>query len=145
VTRLHDRSAYEEARGWLALAERRPRDAVAIFREASGIAASCHLCTRAELGLAYDLALQRDSALAIYEPLLTARKADEFWFPVMWHPFLLKRVGELHEANGARQKALPYYRQFVELWKNADAELQPRVRDVRARIDRIEKEDAKRR
>ncbi len=32
------------------------------------------------------------------------------------------------------QKAVEYYDRFVELWKDADEELQPVVRDVRARI-----------
>ncbi len=35
------------------------------------------------------------------------------------------------------QKAVEYYDRFVELWKDADEELQPVVRDVRARIARL--------
>ena len=30
-----------------------------------------------------------------------------------------------------------YYTRFVDLWKDADAELQPAVRDVRGRIARL--------
>ena len=48
-----------------------------------------------------------------------------------------KRLGELYEARGDRQKALGHYLQFVELWKNADPDLKPKVREVRAKIDRL--------
>ena len=48
-----------------------------------------------------------------------------------------KRLGELYEARGERAEAREYYGRFVELWKDADPELQPVVRDVRARIARL--------
>ncbi|MSR07522.1 MAG: carboxypeptidase-like regulatory domain-containing protein [Gemmatimonadetes bacterium] len=48
-----------------------------------------------------------------------------------------RRLGELYEARGEREKALEHFGKFVELWKNADPELQPVVRDVRARIARL--------
>ena len=48
-----------------------------------------------------------------------------------------KRLGELHEARGDREKAVEHYDSFVELWKDADPELQPQVRDVRQRIARL--------
>jgi putative intracellular protease/amidase len=49
-----------------------------------------------------------------------------------------RRAGELHEAKGDTRKALRRYRQFVELWRNADPELQPEVEAVRARIRALE-------
>ena len=42
-----------------------------------------------------------------------------------------------YEARGDRAKALEYYGRFVNLWKDADPELQPVVRDVRARMARL--------
>jgi tetratricopeptide (TPR) repeat protein len=48
-----------------------------------------------------------------------------------------KRIGELYEARGDTAKAVEYYNQFVELWNDADQELQPIVRDVRERIARL--------
>ncbi len=35
------------------------------------------------------------------------------------------------------RKAVEYYDRFVERWKDSDEELQPVVRDVRARIARL--------
>ena len=54
-----------------------------------------------------------------------------------------KRLGELYEEQGNRAKAASYLAKFVELWKDADPELQSRVRDVRARLVRLT--DAERR
>lgn len=45
-----------------------------------------------------------------------------------------KRLGELHEASGDSKRAIKRYGDFVELWKNADASLQPQVAEVRERI-----------
>ena len=39
--------------------------------------------------------------------------------------------------TGDSQKALEYYARLVELWNDADEELQPGVRDRRARIARL--------
>jgi DNA-binding SARP family transcriptional activator len=52
-------------------------------------------------------------------------------------PQALKRAGELYEAKGDRTKAADRYRRFVELWKDADSELQPGVREVRERLARL--------
>ena len=34
-------------------------------------------------------------------------------------------------------RAVEYYNQFVELWRNADPEFQPQVADTRERIARL--------
>ncbi len=52
----------------------------------------------------------------------------------------LKRLGELYEAKGNRKKAADYYGRLVDLWKDADPELQPGVRKVRARLGRLAQE-----
>jgi DNA-binding SARP family transcriptional activator len=51
----------------------------------------------------------------------------------------LRRLGELYEQKGNRVKAIEYYNRFVELWKNADPELQPQVADIRARVVRLQR------
>lgn len=49
----------------------------------------------------------------------------------------LERLAELYEAKGNTARAIDAYARFAELWKNAEAELQPRVAEVRRRIDRL--------
>lgn len=46
----------------------------------------------------------------------------------------LYRLGQIAEALGEVDQAVMRYEQFVELWKNADSMLQPRVEDARARL-----------
>jgi hypothetical protein len=43
----------------------------------------------------------------------------------------------LYEAKGDPAKAAESYRGFIELWKNADPELQPRVADARRRVSAL--------
>lgn len=45
-----------------------------------------------------------------------------------------ERLGQLYEAKGDATKAAEHYRAFIELWKNADPELQPRVTEARQRL-----------
>jgi len=52
-------------------------------------------------------------------------------------PTVLRRLGELYEERGDPEGAVEYYADLVELWENADPELQPLVEDVRERIARL--------
>jgi hypothetical protein len=45
-----------------------------------------------------------------------------------------KRLGELYEAGGDKVHALERYEQFIGLWKDADADLQPKVRAAQQRV-----------
>jgi len=45
-----------------------------------------------------------------------------------------RHLGEMYETRGDRAKALKYYGDFVDLWRDADAVLQPQVQDVRQRM-----------
>ena len=44
------------------------------------------------------------------------------------------RLGELYEARGDAKRAAEHYATFVELWKRADPDLQPKVTQVRMRL-----------
>jgi hypothetical protein len=52
-------------------------------------------------------------------------------------PAIRERLGQLYESMGNTQKAADEYRAFIELWKNADPELQPRVADARQRLAKL--------
>jgi tetratricopeptide (TPR) repeat protein len=78
-----------------------------------------------------------DSAIAAGESYLTVTEPLRLGQDALFLAGIRQRLGELYEAKGNRDKALEHYQAFVELWKNADPELQPRVRDVRARVERI--------
>ncbi len=48
-----------------------------------------------------------------------------------------RRRGEILESLGRREEAAREYARFAELWKDADPELQPAVRDARAALARL--------
>jgi hypothetical protein len=48
-----------------------------------------------------------------------------------------RRLGELYEQRGETARAIERYSQFVTLWKDADPELAPAVREIRSRIERL--------
>jgi DNA-binding SARP family transcriptional activator len=47
------------------------------------------------------------------------------------------RQAQIHERRGDRARAAGHYRRFIELWHDADAELQPVVADARRRLNRL--------
>ncbi len=87
-----------------------------------------------EIGTALDRARATDSALAVYQEYL----GSTFNFRLLNDPYnlapVLRRTGELHEARGERKQAAAAYRRFVDLWRNADPELQPEVGEVKRRL-----------
>jgi hypothetical protein len=48
--------------------------------------------------------------------------------------FAFERLGALYEERGDTQNALYNYGKFVELWDEADSDLQPRVEAARRAI-----------
>lgn len=48
-----------------------------------------------------------------------------------------ERLGQLYDAKGDTETAAIHYARFVELWKDADPELQPRVTAARERLNEI--------
>jgi tetratricopeptide (TPR) repeat protein len=98
----------------------------------------CSPCGRHFLAQAWDRAGIPDSALKYYEQAATLPNTDDTGVEdAIWQPSTLRRLGELYESRGDRQKALQYYGQFVALWKNADADLQPQVKQVKETMAKL--------
>ena len=99
---------------------------------------SCTNCALPELGRAYDQAGQPDSALAAYQRAVdNPGGLSSVFFDAFNVDHTYRRLGELYEEKGDREKALDYYGRFTALWKDADAELQPQVREVKARMAKL--------
>ena len=88
------------------------------------------------IGRAHDLAGRPDSAIVWLERFVSTPSPD-MEFPALYEAGTYKRLGELYEAKGNTAKAIENYEKFVDLWKDAELALQPRVREVRARLDRL--------
>ncbi len=132
------------ALGEIALGDRKPLDALEEFRRADvgydGLPADeCAPCLPFNLARAFDAAGKLDSAAVMFERYLSTPywlKTDAEMDPVRL-PAIHERLGQLYESMGNTEKAAEHYRAFIELWKNADPELQPRVADARKRLARL--------
>ena len=142
--RRQQASGVHGVQGEIALAEGKPRDAIAEFRLGDvgydGYPASeCGACLWFDLARAYDAAGQADSATVLFERYLSTpfyNKVDVALDPIRV-PAIRERLGQLYESMGKTDKAVEQYRAFIDLWKNADAELQPRVAEARRRVARL--------
>ncbi len=127
------------ALGEIALAEKRPLDALSEFkqedRRRDGPADACDWCRLIDLGRAYDASGSTDSTIVTYERFLAAPRVANYDEP---RAGMEKRLGELYEAKSDFSKAIQHYGAFVALWKDADSDLQPRVAEVRRRIAALE-------
>jgi tetratricopeptide (TPR) repeat protein len=133
-----DRTRHSMA-GDIALAEGRLEEALREFRAADE--GQCTVCVLPRIARVYDLMGNADSAVSSLDRYVTmlsdplGRRIEDSRSLAGTH----KRLGELYEARGDREKAMSHYSQFVELWKNADAELQPLVRQARDRLAALQR------
>jgi tetratricopeptide (TPR) repeat protein/tRNA A-37 threonylcarbamoyl transferase component Bud32 len=140
VAALTDARARHTMLGQIALAERRYDDAVRELRAADE--GNCTVCALPELARTYDLSGNADSALAIYARYVESPSDPQQRLVAVDQMQLAgahNRLGELYDAKGDREKAKSHYAQFIELWKDADPELQPLVRKARERLATLER------
>ena len=123
----------------LALAEGRHAAALASLNEADQRKMSRTDVLGAHRLLLLDRLDQADSAIAAGEAYIVGTHSLRLSQDAFYLAGIRQRLGELYETKGNLDKALEHYSAFVELWKNADPELQPRVRDVRSRVERIQR------
>jgi tetratricopeptide (TPR) repeat protein len=119
---------------WIDLAEGRPRVAAVKFHESlrflGGSDPSQNL-RDAEIGLAFERAGVPDSAIASYEHYL---KPTPVWdLDIYKLQFVLEHVAVLYDKKGDRRKAKAAYERLADMWKDADPELQSRVKHARER------------
>lgn len=124
----------------------RTRAAVSLMREPSAGAIDelrryrspeCQICILPDIGRAFEALAQPDSAIAAYRRFVETPMLARFDVDATNLAFILVRLGELLEAAGRPDDALPYYLRFLDLWKDADPELQPRVAAIRTRIQAL--------
>ena len=134
---LVDRDAVLRSTGMIALAEGRPDEAIADFLQAED-----GRCTRRcpELARAYDSSGRRDSALAVMERFVNTPDLGDGGRDSNNRAPFYERLGQLYDEKGDLENAAKYLAMFVELWADADEELQPRVRAAQARLEEILRE-----
>jgi tetratricopeptide (TPR) repeat protein len=121
--------------GAIACAEGRYDEAVDEYRRSD--VGGCVTCALYPLALAYEASGQPDSALSVYEQLLSRPDPFRLFSDQGGGALTLERLGQLYYERGDWEKAAEYYARFVELWKAADPELQPRVEAAQQRLEEI--------
>ncbi len=123
------------------LAEGKGLEAAGAFRKADqwpdGPSNSCSVCLSVGLARAYDQAGLVDSAIKHYERYTSTYDYERFGLDLLVLAGFHRRLGELYEQTGDREKAARSYQSFVNLWKNADPDLQPQVAEIRRRLSRL--------
>jgi tetratricopeptide (TPR) repeat protein len=128
------RRAYYSAH--VAMSEARWAEAIGMLQEADARIAVTPRHAMAQIGRAFDMGGQRDSAIVYYEKFVTTREAMPIEDP-FWRPRIHRRLGALYEDRGSTKQAIEQYARFVELWAAADSGLQPQVAETRAKLGRL--------
>jgi eukaryotic-like serine/threonine-protein kinase len=97
----------------------------------------CPGCGLFEIGNAFAKLGQPDSARYYYELSLSHTGGYAVLSNATRKAATYQRLGELYEQSGNRKKAIDNYVKLADLWKNADPELQPIVKDAHLRIARL--------
>jgi len=126
------------ALGQIALAEGDAGQALEFFRQSDR--GRCSICPKLGMAMAFEAAGQPDSALAWYESYLEDRQPNRMYWDQAGLGYSLQKAARLADSLGDTDKAALYYAQFVELWADADAELQPQVDAARSRLEEILRE-----
>ncbi len=137
-----DRWMLHRARAAAFAAEGNPRQSLAELRQAARLPALrvglfdepfIRLTDHPELGRLYQQLGEPDSALAVYRRYLAARSLTRLTADAFERGPTLEALGALYEQRGDRGLAAAAYGDFADLWREADARLQPRVEAARRR------------
>ncbi len=142
LKRRQNAVAVARTHGLIALAEGQADSAVLWFRrgdnEADGLPTrNCTVCTPLFLGLSFDRAGRADSARVYLTQYANTTGTARTFVDRYYLAPVLFRLGELYEGANDAKRATEYYGRFVDLWRNADPDLQPRVADARGRMARL--------
>jgi tetratricopeptide (TPR) repeat protein/tRNA A-37 threonylcarbamoyl transferase component Bud32 len=120
--------------GYIALSEGKGREALTAFHRARE-RGSCTNCGYFEMGQSYEMLDMPDSALAQYTLAVETPYSDgSLDDRANNEARAFRRLGVLYDQKGDKQKALDYYGRFVARWRDADPELQPQVKEAKARM-----------
>jgi tetratricopeptide (TPR) repeat protein len=125
---------YAGTRAYLASLRGEYPRALALAREAD--VGNCPACPMYLFAMIHERAGAADSARAVFERYLATPNMERLYSASLI-PRVHERLGQLHEQAGDRVRAAAHYAAFVELWKNADPALQPRVRAARDALSRL--------
>jgi eukaryotic-like serine/threonine-protein kinase len=140
MTDPETRAGFQDARrnidASLAAAEGDTASALAHYRRVDQDP-SCRGCMSQTLAQIYDDAGDAARAVEAYEAYLNRPWFDRLQADAFLLPRTHERLGTLYEALGDTANARRHLERFVELWADADPDLQPRVDQARQRLSAL--------
>jgi tetratricopeptide (TPR) repeat protein len=134
------RSLAAAVRADMALAARRPADAVAALASVRG-AVPLSLSGVSPFSEDYARFLRGEALVALGKDDEALRWLENGFGGVpdvmIFRAPVLFRLGDIYERKGERQKAIDAYARFVRLWSACDAPLRPAVAEARTRLARL--------
>jgi tetratricopeptide (TPR) repeat protein len=100
--------------------------------------ADCENCYDAEIGFMFDAAGQPDSAIMHLERYVSSHRVERLQVDSWFLAPTYKRLAELYEDKGDLQKSATNAVKLIDLWKNADPDVQKYVEEARRRARRVE-------
>ncbi|MEN8375655.1 MAG: hypothetical protein ABFS34_09425 [Gemmatimonadota bacterium] len=135
--RRRDRDEWANARGEIAFARGEYEAALESFQEAREYVEQCPRCGLVDIGRAHEALGRPDSARVAYESYLRTPDPFRIRGDAVARAITLERLAGLHLAAGDRDAARAALAEFIDLWKDADPELQPRVDAARHRLQSL--------
>lgn len=140
------RRAYEPsvhaAMSEILMAEKKPLEAIRELRKTDslpdGPVGQCAHCMDSDIGRAFDLANMPDSAITYWERYVAESYNRSPSRDASILGGIHKRLGELYDEKGDLPKAESHLTAFIDLWKTADPELQPKVADAKRRLAAVQ-------
>jgi tetratricopeptide (TPR) repeat protein len=132
---LRDEDQIMGTRAAIATAEGRFEEAIDLTRRAD--VGSCANCAFFPLALGFDRAGVQDSAISYYEAYLETPVLFRVYPDAMLRALTLERLAELFDEKGDLESAARYYDEFVDLWIDAEPDVQPRVQAAQQRLQEI--------
>ncbi|MFL5492751.1 MAG: protein kinase domain-containing protein [Gemmatimonadales bacterium] len=117
-------------RGAIAFAAGRMNEAEIELRQAAETD-FCAICPLPDLARVYEAVGERDSARVTYERYLATPWLFRYEIDAIELGWTMKRLGELYEERGERDKAAAAFSGLSKLWGRADPELQAVVAQAR--------------
>jgi len=123
------------ARGVIALAERRPEDAIRSFRKFDENV-QCATCADPWIGRAYVQAGKLDSA-EVYLREFVDTPSAELWYDDAHLAYSLRTLGQIYERRGDREAARTMWARLAKLYRDADPQFRPVHDEAEAALARM--------
>ena len=114
------------------------REAASALQLATSDAQDCPICTLPALAVALERSGDAEGAIAVADRYVRTPFIQRFEPDASNLAATLELLGTLYERQGQPLKAAASYRKLLELWRDADAEMAPRVAAITDRLAKAE-------